>query len=1190
MPPKSLYSPYKAVGCVTDGVPFGINRLGEELFLYASIGNTFQVYKFNRLTVCLVSRPVPGVIRSIQAFGRETFVVVNKSIFVYDRTNIVREYADHQHDITGILSIGRLIISYDEENFVKIYDTKIRELVNEMKMLQRSKITTIIHPSTYINKILIGYQNGELELWNINRSQIIYTFKSHIKHFSNKSKSEDFQPVGTLEHPVPEVVCIEQSPACDVVAVGFSSGDILIMNLKFDKVLFTFHQSGGAVSSLSFRTDVGAEKFPFLCSGSEDGRVYIWNLGKPEENPNFNGNTVEEDGGSDEDNEPQRILVRRLESTIADAHSAMVSKVHFVHGEPILITSSVDNSIKVWIFDSSDGKARLLRSREGHCGPPTRIRFYGGITNASIRDNANGFSCEMISAGSDGCLRYFNTALESQNREMSQKPILKKLNLWRRNEKLPQTIAFDFSESRQRDWSNLVTVHRNHTNAYLWKFKDRVITEVILRQPHWRENDKKYSIDRSHHSTAVAASPCGNFCVVGSRGGVIYQYNMQSGLHRGTFPVGLGSVMSDAVMKVRAATPGNVIHELLNALDDDSGEIHPQIQTLAKKTLATTDKNVTKEGHTQEVTGLFIDSTNSLLVSCGLDGLLIFWNFRAPTHAQLAAVQTDTPQMFLHGFRDGGFVALAGQDRVVRVYDLVSHKLSRRFAGHSREVSDIAFTPDGRRLITSSLDSTIRTWDMPTGRCISWVKFDSSVLSMAVSLSGEYLCITQAEKDGIYMYVDRSLYETIHFWKEPTVPTPVADSLVMVESNTNTSTSSKKEADAHARADSAFSDGKYDSGWTGEDEEEEDSIGQDIEEEEEEEGEEVVPSQGQVITGLPTESTEQRGAQSITMSAIPRAYWVTLFHLEAIKERNKPKLPPVPAPNAPFFLPTVIRGGSQPSFPTPNEFAQMMTDNSNSNTSLGAKRELDPSSTAVSEGLSIKRNKAATVVVTSTGKSDEDIAGELAAMSSAWNDDDGDSSWPAETEDDQQEKDLVAVDKVSNEKKLSTPKAAEPSKSKILRGRQAVLPRCTLVAYILKEYPTAMSTIMHAEDEMEQEEDDGTQDGPILGYLKTIAPPAIDAEMRSLCLHDGDEEGIKFIRILLKWFKKKLASGNNFEVLQAYLHRMLTIYSEILIKIPEFALDVEELHRAHDACGLKFRHLIQKNLCLLKVLARMPIL
>ena len=36
-------------------------------------------------------------------------------------------------------------------------------------------------------------------------------------------------------------------------------------------------------------------------------------------------------------------------------------------------------SLFQWIFDLPDGGGRLLRLREGHSDPPTRIRFYGGL-------------------------------------------------------------------------------------------------------------------------------------------------------------------------------------------------------------------------------------------------------------------------------------------------------------------------------------------------------------------------------------------------------------------------------------------------------------------------------------------------------------------------------------------------------------------------------------------------------------------------------------------------------------------------------------------------------------------------------------------------------------------------------------------------------------------------------------------
>jgi hypothetical protein len=35
------------------------------------------------------------------------------------------------------------------------------------------------------------------------------------------------------------------------------------------------------VTAISFRTDSAAERFPYLVTGSGDGRVYVWHLGCP---------------------------------------------------------------------------------------------------------------------------------------------------------------------------------------------------------------------------------------------------------------------------------------------------------------------------------------------------------------------------------------------------------------------------------------------------------------------------------------------------------------------------------------------------------------------------------------------------------------------------------------------------------------------------------------------------------------------------------------------------------------------------------------------------------------------------------------------------------------------------------------------------------------------------------------------
>ncbi|KAL4576665.1 hypothetical protein LXL04_012763 [Taraxacum kok-saghyz] len=57
---------------------------------------------------------------------------------------------------------------------------------------------------------------------------------------------------------------------------------------------------------------------------------------------------------------------RRLQSVIRDAHVSSVISLHFFANERMLMRTSADNSIMMWIFDTTDGDPRLLKFRSGH--------------------------------------------------------------------------------------------------------------------------------------------------------------------------------------------------------------------------------------------------------------------------------------------------------------------------------------------------------------------------------------------------------------------------------------------------------------------------------------------------------------------------------------------------------------------------------------------------------------------------------------------------------------------------------------------------------------------------------------------------------------------------------------------------------------------------------------------------------
>jgi WD40 repeat protein len=67
--------------------------------------------------------------------------------------------------------------------------------------------------------------------------------------------------------------------------------------------------------------------------------------------------------------------------------------------------------------------------------------------------------------------------------------------------------------------------------------------------------------------------------------------------------------------------------------------------------------------------------------------------------------------------------------------------------GHMAKISGIAFTPDGRQLVSASNDKTIRVWDLASGKTVRTIRGESApgqagkVFAMALSPDGKWLAV-----------------------------------------------------------------------------------------------------------------------------------------------------------------------------------------------------------------------------------------------------------------------------------------------------------------------------------------------------------------------------------------------------------------------------------------------------------------
>jgi len=117
--------------------------------------------------------------------------------------------------------------------------------------------------------------------------------------------------------------------------------------------------------------------------------------------------------------------------------------------------------------------------------------------------------------------------------------------------------------------------------------------------------------------------------------------------------------------------------------------------------------------------------------------------FESPARIYALALSPTTP------------ILASTSGNTVKLWNIETLQPVRNLTGHLDIIPAIAFTPDGRILISGSADKTISFWDINTGRRLSTLSLHSdTVLAIAISTDGQYIASS-------------SFYDPITIWDLP---------------------------------------------------------------------------------------------------------------------------------------------------------------------------------------------------------------------------------------------------------------------------------------------------------------------------------------------------------------------------------------------------------------------------------------
>ncbi|KNC83664.1 hypothetical protein SARC_04097 [Sphaeroforma arctica JP610] len=156
---SQIFHPYRALGYVTNHVPFALQTKTNTHFITTCIGDAFQQYGAAKMNLLFVSPPLQEPITCIDMVKDYVMTASGCRVIAWKRGKQVRCIGTHKHNIQLMLLFGGMVITCDDSGEIVMWDDeKSNEELGRVEVGSQEQFNTtaMMHPATYLNKVLLG--------------------------------------------------------------------------------------------------------------------------------------------------------------------------------------------------------------------------------------------------------------------------------------------------------------------------------------------------------------------------------------------------------------------------------------------------------------------------------------------------------------------------------------------------------------------------------------------------------------------------------------------------------------------------------------------------------------------------------------------------------------------------------------------------------------------------------------------------------------------------------------------------------------------------------------------------------------------------------------------------------------------------------------------------------------------------